>query len=128
MEFECHGPEVQRLQTWYKLEKKTCSGCSQALPRSAYGLDDQWYSNDAGRKCIVCRQSKSQHGMWQCGGCTKTKSKAEFSKWLAPNPKRKKDAYTRCNVCMAEAEAEKEDIRKKSLAGVVKTGKRKGAP
>ena len=43
------------------------------------------------RKCGVCREEKNPRGMWKCIKCGTVKSKThEFTKWLAPNPKRKK--------------------------------------
>ena len=104
----------------YGVTHKICSVCTRKLPRSAYGLDDQWYANTSDRKCGSCRKDKSVHGQWKCVGCGGTKSKEAFSKWLLPNPKRKKDRHTRCNGCIDEAEAEKEEIRQESLRSVVR--------
>ena len=74
---------------------------------------------------MTCGGAQSKHGIWKCVGCLEMKPKTEFRKWLAPNPKRGKDRHTRCNVCMEKEACEKEVIRKKSLAAVMKPGGKK---
>ena len=67
-----------------------------------------------------CQAEENVHGMWKCIGCGFAKSKKEYSKWLAPNPKRKKDRYTRCNPSISDAEEEKEQTLKECLRQVVR--------
>ena len=75
----------------YGATQKICSVCKKNKPRGAYGSDDQWFADGEDRKCRLCRDEKNPHGMWKCPKCGPVKAKTtQFTKWLAPNKKRKK--------------------------------------
>ena len=101
-------------------QTKECSKCLKKLPRSAYAADDQWYANSEERKCRTCRNEKGTRGMWTCIKCKDMQPKGNYSRWLEGRAVKTKDRTSRCNDCFVQEEEEKEDMRKKSLAQVVK--------